>query len=450
MTPLDAARSLRGRGRAGQLAARLDADPAAEPVVAHLRSAGEQLALVAAPREQFRADLRQRLLAVAAVQAAQAGTALTGTGAPAARAGVSWRSPGRAGGVAAGAMASVVAVTGVAVAGAQSLPGDPFYGVKRTTEALQLQLTDGDADRGNRHLELAATRLGEVRGLVLGRDAVAAAAPTLDGVAVQPVASTGPRAGAVLGAPVADRVEDTLGDMDEATLRGQELLDAAFRATRDDAPLLALARFATRQSEGLERLLPSLPPTAQDRARTSLALLTEVEDETEQQLDSPACGPACDPAAAAPTAPPVAPPLANPLEPTAGSTPAPCGCVPAPSPVPQPTPAPEGSPQPGSPSEPAASPSAPPGDGPTGSPSPSPSPSPTAQPLPVPLPSPLPLPSLPPLPVPLPSLPPPLPGQEPLLDPLDPLLGPLLGNALEAPGFLVGLAALLVDPRLGD
>ncbi|MBC7375582.1 MAG: hypothetical protein H7323_16460, partial [Frankiales bacterium] len=266
MNPLEPLSALATRGRADTFARLLDSvEP--PPLARLLRETGQQLAAIA-PGERFRADLRTRLLAVAAVQAA----APAATSVATSRATGSRRTTSRVGGVAAGAMASVVVVTGVAVAGSQSLPGDPFYGVKRTTEALALRTAGDDLGRGNRHLEFAVTRLGEVRGLTLGRDVVDAAALRSSVVLV---ASSRLADGAALGAPVADRVRETLSDMDADTLKGQALLSAVSRASRDDAPLQALSRFATRQSAGLERLLPSLPAASRQRALTSLALVTD-------------------------------------------------------------------------------------------------------------------------------------------------------------------------------
>ena len=174
------------RRPAAQLARRLDEQPGSVPVVAAVEAAGGQLASVVVPRERFRTDLRTRLLAVAALQAAAAAPAAPSTTAAA----VSWRSAGRAGGVAARAMASVVAITGVAVAGSQSLPGDPFYGVKRQVEAFSLRTADGHVERGTRHLDHAATRLREVGGLVLGRAALTTSTLVATGV--------GPAAGVLL------------------------------------------------------------------------------------------------------------------------------------------------------------------------------------------------------------------------------------------------------------
>lgn len=386
-------------------------------LVAQLRTAGAALDGAVAPRPEFRDALRRRLMAVATVQAAQvaAPRALS----PA----LSWRRRGSA--VAAGAMATVVAVSGVAVAGGQSLPGDPFYGVKRTTEAFQLRMADGDVEKGTRHLDFAATRLREVRGLTLGRDAVDA------GPALGPAALSGglslrsaerPLAeGAALGAGVAERVRDTLADMDEQTREGSGLLTAAYRSSQAAAPLRALNRFATRQTTGLEQLLPVLPPASRTQARASLALLTDVSDSTEELLRIGTCGDACDPTSAAPVVPsepgaPAAPEATGSQD---------CECPePAPAPLPQGTPTPAPTPRPSAASpEPTRSPPPTPTTA-----SPSPSPSPTSEPL-LPLPSlPVPVPTLP-VPVPSITLPPLEPVVEPVESALDPLLPGISGNA---------------------
>lgn len=383
-------------------------------LVTQLRATGAALDAGVAPRPEFRAALRTRLLAVATVQVAAPAPAAARS-LPLA---VSWRR--RAGAVAAGAMASVVAVSGVAVAGSQSLPGDPFYGVKRTTEAFQLRMSDGDVEKGTRHLDLAATRLREVRGLTLGRDA-ADAGPVLGPSAMsgglvlrsaeQPLAT-----GAALSAGVADRVRSTLAEMDEQTREGSELLTEAFRSSQAPEPLRALSRFVTRQSAGLEQLLPALPPATQTRARASLALLTDVEETTDELIRIGTCGTACDPSTAAPTLPSVP---GAPAPAPAGED---CACPePAPGPTTEPAPTTEPRPAPTPEPQPTSGSTAPP------SPAPAPSPTPSSDPLPVPVPTPS-------LPVPLPTL---SPLPEITLAPLAPVLESVLpgitGNSSSDP-----------------
>ncbi|HVM28812.1 MAG TPA: DUF5667 domain-containing protein, partial [Mycobacteriales bacterium] len=281
-----------------------------------LRAAGSAVEQEIAPSEQFRTALRGRLLAVAAVQG-------VGASAPApAPAPVSWRL--RAATVAAGVMASAVAVTGVSVAASSSLPGDPFYALKRTTEGLQLRLADGAQEEGERHLQFAAARMQELRMLALGRD--------LSGELR-------------LSPDDAGRVESVLDDMDAETRSGARLLTEAFRALQDPAPADRLARFADAQRAGLEEVLAALPDQSRTRARDSLALVSTVGTAATDLLVLLDCAASCDPASAAPSL----------LAPSAGAGPAdPCSCpAPPPAPAVAPPPAPGPAPADGSGGEPA-------------------------------------------------------------------------------------------------
>ena len=398
---------LASRARAEELAGLLDGGVSSDAgaaalvgVAERVRAFGSELAPVVTPRAEFRAALRTRLVAVASVQAANAESAAPVTARNRAlESAVSWTQTRRAQrrlSFAAGSMASVVALTGVAVAGSKSLPGDPFYGVKRGGEALELRTTHGDVAKGSKHLEFAAERLKEVRALSLGRDAA------FSGSAEQPVAAD------AFGGSASSRVRRALADMDRETRSGSELLTAAYRASNSEAPLEILSRFAGRQSRELQTLLPDLPAAARDRAEVSLALVTGVAAETSQLLAVGVCTGQCAPTQAAPTLPP---PVTGPMpQPAPTVSDAPCGC-------PQPEPSRTADPQP------APSPTPP---QPTASPSPqpsSPSPSPSSSPLPVPssvptavpttlptivptiLPTPLPLPTGSSLPLPLPTLP---------------------------------------------
>jgi hypothetical protein len=338
-------------------------------LVALLRSAGESAA--ARPTDEFRDALRTRLVAVGTVQ----GVGVTATSSPRPAA-VSWRQ--RAAAVAVGAMASAVAVTGVAAASSQSLPGDPFYGVKRTTEDVQLHLAHGATAQGTRHLQFAATRLRELRELAFGRD-------------------LSDRDGALTTADTA-RVDALLADMDAETRAAARLLTTASQEGRDDEPLRQLARFADQQRQVLLQVVPVLPGGSAARARGSIALVTAVRARTQQLLDAPGCTAACNPAGAAPVVP-------------GGAGAGPCTCL---------TPAPGASGAPGTqtgtstgpgttarpgttPAPGASSATSPEPSSSTGSPKSSPAPGPSLPPLPVPT-----VPTLP-LPVPVPTLPLPLP-----------------------------------------
>ncbi|MEX2290778.1 MAG: DUF5667 domain-containing protein [Mycobacteriales bacterium] len=414
------------RGAAAQLARLLDRGPSsgsgalarAAALAVRLRLVGTALDTDVIPRAEFRDALRMRLVAVATVQA-PAARPFGARSSDAWSAAVSWRASSRASSVLAGALASVVAVSGVAVAGSQSLPGDPFYGVKRTVEALQLRSADGDIEKGTRHLDLAATRLREVRGLALGRDAVhagpqlgpsAVSAGILLRSSVQPLAADD-----ALNAPVADRVRDTLAAMDVETRDGTTLLTGAYRSSRAPEPLRALTRFAVRQSEGLSQLIPALPPVTQERARVSLALLSGVTEGANELLGIGSCGTVCAPPQVVPNLPPGSMKPADP----------PCGCE-QPAPVPQtsaspPSEAPEPAPQPRPRPTRSASPE----------PSPKPSPAPSSRPL---------LPPLPPLPAPVPSLPLPTPLPTLTAPPL-PVVPPTVESVLPGLSVLPGMTA---------
>lgn len=114
------------------------------------------------------ARIRQRLVAVAAVQAAG-----NEANEPSAARALSWRAR-RVATVAVGALTGVTAVAGVAVGAAHSLPGDPLYSLKRAAEGLQLDLAGSPAAKADRELQFAQTRMAELRAIGV-RDGHAAA-----------------------------------------------------------------------------------------------------------------------------------------------------------------------------------------------------------------------------------------------------------------------------------
>ncbi|HVE74355.1 MAG TPA: DUF5667 domain-containing protein, partial [Mycobacteriales bacterium] len=305
-------------------------------VAARLRFIGA--ATEVAPRAEFQTALRSRLVAVATVSPPAA--AAVPARSRAVEAAASWVQRPRAQrglGLAAGAMASIVAVTGVAIASTSALPGDPFYGAKRGSEAVELRFASGDIERGHQHLEFAAERLREVRGLTLGRDAFR-----------RPASEATPELAATT--QLSARVRATLRDMDSETRRGTALLTEAYTASGRQTPLRVLSSFADRQSRELRVLLPALTTQTRPRAQLSLALVSEVAAETSQLLAISTCTGPCDPA----TEPevPVAPSTTPVPSPAPAATPAS-----SPQPSPDPTPAPEPSATPSAP-EPSASPSA--------------------------------------------------------------------------------------------
>lgn len=388
------------RARAEELAALLDGAVAGPGsltapqagLAARLIALAPTLEAIAAPRPEFRDALRQRLVAVATVQGPYAEPVERPRALEAA---VSWsqtRKAQRRIGVTAGAMASVVAVAGVGVAATRSLPGQPFYGVKKLGEAVQLDLASGDTAKGTKHLEFAATRLREVKALASDQGSLSLGAPG------RPTA-----AGVAFGGSTDSRIASALRDFDSETHAGTALLKKVYDTTGKPAPLRILTRFTAEQTSRLTALLPVLPPAVQPQAQSSLALVTKTQTDATDLLALGTCNGSCYPGNAGPQVPAVPEPTPGATAtPTDSAPPAPqddngvpgCTCV-----SPSPAPSPDDTPQP------APTPS----DAPAPSPSETPSPEPTPSDSPTPEPSLLPGVPLPTLPVPLPTLPVPVP-----------------------------------------
>ncbi|HUR52393.1 MAG TPA: DUF5667 domain-containing protein [Mycobacteriales bacterium] len=405
---------LGSRARAEELARLLEgavAGPAASTaglaaLAVRLRALSPVLDDLTAPRTDFRSALRQRLVAVATVQGVQpVALPAAASSSQAFERALAWSRTWTAQkrlALGSGAMAAVVALTGVGVASSRSLPGQPFYSLKRASESLQLQLADGDTAKGTKHLEFASTRLREVRALAHGESEL-----TLGGVTGSGNLAAG------LAASVQERMTDTLADFDTETNQGRTLLEGVYRRTGKTAPLRVLASFATEQKGRLVSLIPELPATTASAARQSLALVTTVGTTANQLLVIGTCDAQCDPDAGGPELPvepgPTPGTSASPTTDDDNGVP-PCTCG-------EPSLAPEPSAEPTPTDEPSSSPS------PTGTPGPTPDP--TGSPSPIVLPTVLPtdLPTILPTLPPLPSLPPlPLPVELPKLPTILPTL----------------------------
>jgi len=235
-----------------------DDDPVTGPLLA-VADAIQELPTIPGPRPEFRAALRQRVVAVATVQG-------VGVESPVSRvrqAGSTWKVQRRLTALAAGA-AVVTGVAGVGVGSSRSLPGQPLYGVKRAAEAAQLAATVGTEARGKRHLEFARTRLAEVRALAGTSSSIG------------PIAGLNAAAGAAPQTAHATLIQQTLHQMDVETRSGANDLFAVFRSTGSREPLEALNQFSRDQYASLRELLPALPPPARPAATGSLSLLQVV------------------------------------------------------------------------------------------------------------------------------------------------------------------------------
>lgn len=275
----------------------------AAALAGRLRSLAPAVESGTAPSTEFRTALRTRLVAVATVtdlstiEPASRSAARARSGRPELQ-----RRPDlhRRLGATAGAMATVVALTGVGVAGSRSLPGQPFYGLKTAYEGLELDLAHGDVAKGGKHLDLAADRLREVRALADGSSELSLGSPASRSASAGTGSlRTGSRrtlaAGTVPDDSRAARITETLGAMDEQTAAGQRLLERAWRRTGATEPLQLMSAFAARQSAALQPLLPLLPAASRGAAHASLSLLQAMQGNADQLL-AVGCVGACGPA----------------------------------------------------------------------------------------------------------------------------------------------------------
>jgi hypothetical protein len=205
------------------------------------------------PDPEFRSALRQRLVAVATVQASGPAVAGALPARPPSR--VAGRRTGseasrtpriRRGVMAlAGVVALATSVTGVALAAGRSLPGNPLYDLKQATESVQLWTAHGQAAKGHRHLEFAATRLSEARALP----------------------------------PTSSHLPSTLNAMDAQTRDGASDLIAAAGASHSTTPLLELRAFTHTQYAGLKALMATSTPALRAREVSSANLLASIDQQ---------------------------------------------------------------------------------------------------------------------------------------------------------------------------
>ena len=240
-------------------------DPAVGPFVA-LAEALTAVPALDGPRPEFRAALRQRLVAVATVQGA--GVPAVSPATRLREAGETWKVQRRMA-VLAGSAAAATAIAGVGLGASRSLPGDPFYGVKRATEDVQLATTFGQEAKGRRHLEFARTRLAEVKALTGQSSALSDVMPG------KPSALA-----ALVDEASSDTIVATLQDMDDETRAGANDLIAVYRDSGSRGPLETLDAFTRTQYTDLRQVLPALPTAARAHAISSLALLTAVSKQT--------------------------------------------------------------------------------------------------------------------------------------------------------------------------
>ncbi len=242
----------RSRQRAEEFAARVDG---ATPVRPLLRD-GESRQLVqvaqllrdqgaadpgATPRPDFSADLRERLMAEAAVVLTPQGARLT----------LPVRTRGkRERRLVAVASAAVLlgGTAGMAAAAQSALPGEALYPLKRGIEKAEAGMSVSPAGKGRDLLQQADARLTEAQGLV--------------------------DRGSADGSP---QVTHTLESFTSQAQEGADLLMASYADTDDPRAIASVRAFAARGLAGIEALDRTAPPETQPDLREAALALRDID-----------------------------------------------------------------------------------------------------------------------------------------------------------------------------
>lgn len=232
---------------------RRDHDPADSDDAQVRELVGElaQLRLAPDPDPRFRAELRTQLVAVTPRLVAEGATDTETDGRAAgarhtddrlARRGIRWRR------VAAGLVSVVVVlglVLGVAVwLSRDALPGDALYGLKRTSERVQLFFASSDTNRAKDYLQFAQRRADEVDSL-LHRDSAAASGIGLTAAGVS--------------AQTAKLVNQTLDSADSDTRSAMRLLSRQVAHQKSAQPLGPMRAWAPPQLDRLQDIAKTTP-----------------------------------------------------------------------------------------------------------------------------------------------------------------------------------------------
>jgi len=214
-------------------------------LVGRLRTAG-----AVAPRPEFSAELRHRLLEQAAARAATTATPTVVRSAPddsddppgSEDVGASVTEIRRRHGRRIRLVASTAALVllgggiGSAAAAQQAMPGDTLYGMKRSIENVSTNVSVGDDSRGRRDLEHAMTRLSEVRQL----------------------ADSGGNVGTI---------NATLDDFSAQARKGVSRLVASYQQDGDTSSITAITTFITNARQALGELAETPAGIAEVRRR---------------------------------------------------------------------------------------------------------------------------------------------------------------------------------------
>jgi hypothetical protein len=242
------------------------ADRKADPNQGWLLTLADALEDVPRPKLDEQKKIEQRAQLIAAMEASLADGTLKvperrgGQGAHRAPAGVHrlrprsrWSRRLAAGGLSMGVAAGTLG--GVAAASTNALPGDTLYGLKRGMEDMRLDLTNGNAARGEVYLDLASTRLQEARRL-MERD----------------------RSGALDQGSVSD-MRKALSSMQQEASEGHRLLSAAYKRDGSLQSIQALNAFSSSHRKGWSELRERLPSQLTDMGNKVNSVFDAMEHE---------------------------------------------------------------------------------------------------------------------------------------------------------------------------
>jgi hypothetical protein len=226
-------------------------------LVGRLRTAG-----AVAPRPEFSAELRHRLLEQAAARAATTTPTVVrstpdssddppgGEDVDASVTDIRHRHRRRIRLVAStAALVLLGGGIGSAAAAQQAMPGDTLYGMKRSIENVSTNVSVGDDSRGRRDLEHAMTRLSEVQQLAESGGAVGTINSTLDDFSVQ-------------------------------ARKGVSRLVASYQQNGDESSITAITTFITNARQALGELAPKLPPESLKSGVEALATIEQLAQHT--------------------------------------------------------------------------------------------------------------------------------------------------------------------------
>jgi hypothetical protein len=214
-----------------------------------------------APRPEFSAELRHRLLEQAAARAATTPTMVRslpdspddppgGEDVDASVTDIRHRHGRRIRLVACtAALVLLGGGIGSAAAAQQAMPGDTLYGMKRSIENVSTNVGIGDDSRGRRDLEHAMTRLSEVDKLAGSGGDVTTINGTLDVFSVQ-------------------------------ARKGVSRLVASYQQDGDESSITAITAFITNARQALGELAPKLPPESLKSAVEALATIEQLAQHT--------------------------------------------------------------------------------------------------------------------------------------------------------------------------